>query len=205
MYSKISEPYALSKEEQKLIGNNFQSHNDWEKGTFYSIKINIVNDLRTKQENKCCYCRTELGFDIKSVDIEHVIPKCQYSSYTFHTKNLALSCPGCNTSKGKKNVLFKPIKRYPRSGSNILIVHPHFDDYYSCIAIHDGAIYEGLNDKGCETIKQCKIFRLKDVIRKKKEMKASLSPIQRLVEDIRNASESDKEQLLNALQALTNQ
>lgn len=203
MYSRISEPYALSEEEQNLIDNNFQTHNDWDKAAFDSIKSNIIEDLRPKQDNKCCYCRTELGFDIKAVDIEHVIPKCQYSIFTFHTKNLALSCPGCNTFKGRKNVLAKPIKRYPRSGSNLIIIHPHFDDYFSSIAIHDGAIYEGLNDKGCETIKQCKIYRLKEVIKKKKELNASFSPIQKLVEDIRNSDESDREQLLRALQALT--
>lgn len=203
MYSKINDPYNLSSEDEKIIAGNFKSHNDWDKNVFDSIKASIVDDLRPKQENKCCYCRTELGFDIKAVDIEHVIPKSQYPQFTFYTKNLALSCPGCNTSKGKKNVLGKPIKRYPRSGNNLIIIHPHFDDYFSNIAIHDGAIYEGLNDKGCETIKQCKIYRLKEVIKKKKALSTNLNPIQSLVENIRNAGDSDKQNLLEALQALT--
>lgn len=203
MYSRISVPYELSIDEKKIVDRHFQTHSDWEKSAFDSIKTNIIDYLRPKQENKCCYCRTELGFDIKAVDIEHVIPKCQYSQFTFHTKNLALSCPGCNTSKGKKNVLAKPIKRYPRSGTNLIIIHPHFDDYFSCIAIHDDIIYEGLNDKGCETIKQCKIYRLKEVVKKKKALNANQNPIQKLVEDIRNSNDSDKERLLHALQTLT--
>lgn len=203
MYSRINEPYKLSAEDERVIIGNFKSHNDWDKAVFDSVKARIIDDLRPKQENKCCYCRAELGFDIKAVDIEHVIPKSQYPKFTFHAKNLALSCPGCNTSKGKKNVLGKPIKRYPRSGSNLIIIHPHFDDYFSSIAIHDGAIYEGLNDKGCETIKQCKIYRLKEVIKKRKALSTNQNPIQSLVENIRNADDSDKEQLLQALQALT--
>lgn len=203
MYSRINEPYKLSAEDEKTIVSNFKSHNDWDKIAFDSIKTSIIDDLRPKQENKCCYCRIELGFDIKAVDIEHIIPKSQYPQFTFYTKNLALSCPGCNTSKGKKNVLGKPIKRYPLTGNNLIIIHPHFDDYFSCIAIHDGAIYEGLNDKGCETIKQCKIYRLKEVIKRRKALSSNLNPIQELVENIRNADDSEKKQLLQALQALT--
>ncbi len=74
MYSRINEPYRMSSEDDKIIGGNFKSHSDWDKAVFDSIKVSIIDDLRPKQENKCCYCRTELGFDIKAIDIEHVVP-----------------------------------------------------------------------------------------------------------------------------------
>ncbi|GHD45459.1 TIGR02646 family protein [Marinobacter persicus] len=203
MYTKISEPYLLSKWEADIVKNHFRFHKDWDKVTFESIKKNIIKHLRVKQDNQCCYCRGVLGFDIKEVDIEHVIPKSKYPAFTFHAKNLALSCPGCNTSKGTKNVLRKEIKYYPRTGSNITIIHPHFDDYFVSINIHEGVIFEGRDDKGCETIKLCKLYRLKDVLEKKKKISTSVSPIQKLIEDIRNADESEKNQLLEEIQALT--
>jgi len=202
MSLKIMEPYTLSKNEEKTIKENFQSHKDWEKGVFDSIKSNIISDLRNKQNNECCYCRTELGFDMKAVDIEHIIPKSKYPKFTFNTKNLALSCPGCNTNKSSKNVLHKPIILYPRSGANITIIHAHFDDYSTSINIHDGAIFEGRDDKGCETIKLCKLYRLKDVLNKMQKFSSNKSPIQKLVEDIRNADEFEKAQLLTVVKDL---
>ncbi len=202
MYSKISTPYKFTNDEIKIIQDNFTSHDDWTKPVFDGIKGNIIDYLRIKQKNKCCYCRWELGFDIKEVDIEHIIPKSEYSQFTFHAKNLALSCPGCNTSKGKKKVLFKSITYYPRTGSNIKIIHPHFDNYYNSVEIHDGAVYEGLDDKGCETIKKCKLYRLKKVLKKKQEIATKDTRIKQLVEALRTASQEDRVELAAAINEL---
>jgi 5-methylcytosine-specific restriction endonuclease McrA len=204
MSVRILAPYELTTNEKNTVSSDFKTHKDWEKGSFDSLKQNLITDLRPKQKNKCCYCKSELGFDIKAVDIEHILPKSKYEKFTFHPKNLALSCPGCNTSKSSKEVLKRPIKIYPRSGSNILIVHAHFDDYSSSIEIHSNAIYEGLDDKGCETIKQCKLYRLKTVQKKAKEANSKKSPIQELVESLRNAPDDEKKQLVNELSQLTN-
>ncbi|TOH24941.1 hypothetical protein CGI85_24100, partial [Vibrio parahaemolyticus] len=102
------------------MNSHFSTHKDWEKGAFDSIKENLIADLRPKQNNKCCYCKSELGFDIKAVDIEHILPKSKHEKFTFHPKNLALSCPGCNTSKGSKEVVKRGVQNYPRSGANIV-------------------------------------------------------------------------------------
>lgn len=205
MTSKILTPYCLTTSEIKIISSNFSGHKDWEKGVFDSIKENLIADLRPKQDNKCCYCKRELGFDIKAVDIEHILPKSKYEKFTFSPKNLALSCPGCNTSKGAKEVLKKAIKVYPRSGSNIIIVHAHFDDYNSSIEIHSNAVYEGLNDKGCETIKQCKLYRLKNVQKRAKEARSERSPIQKLIENLRLAPQEQQQQFIDQISAMTNQ
>lgn len=205
MADKIISPYCFSTAEKKVIKDSFKNHNDWYKPCFDDIRSALKEDLRPKQSNSCCYCKRELGFDIKEVDIEHIVPKSKYEKFTFHPKNLALSCPGCNTNKSNQPVLHKEIKIYPRSGINLTIVHPYFDCYSEHIEIHDGAIYEGLSSKGCETIKLCKLYRLKKVLEKKKEAKSKSSPIAQLVSDLANASDAEKQQIVAALGLHTNQ
>lgn len=201
----ISSPYSFNAEEKRLIASSFEKHTDWDKSCFDAIKAAIKDDLRPKQSNKCCYCKWELGFDIKQVDVEHVVPKSEYEKFTFRNNNLALSCPGCNTNKSSQTVLKKTITNYPRTGVNITIVHPYFDNYSEHIEIHNGAIYEGVSSKGCETIKLCKLYRLKKVLQKTKESKALSSPIAKLVFDLNNASDDEKRKLIDALGISTNQ
>ncbi|OMO32248.1 hypothetical protein BH582_10885 [Vibrio sp. 10N.222.47.A9] len=206
MVDKIAIPYKLSLDDLKNIKSYFNDHNDWGNDKFNDFKASVIEHLRIQQNNNCCYCKWKLGYDIKNVDIEHIIPKSKYSEFTFNPKNLALSCPGCNTSKSSNNVLHKPIKRYPRSGSNIMIIHPHFDDYEQCIEIHDGAIYEAIDDdgKGCDTIKICKLHRMKKVLKNMKKSNAEQSPIKNLVENLRSATQEDQQEFMNLLGELTN-
>ncbi len=206
MVDKISSPYVPSRDELDIIEAFFTDYKDWDKKNFDGFKSNLTADLRMKQNNKCCYCKSELGYDIKNVDIEHIIPKSKYSQFTFHPQNLALSCPGCNTSKGTQDVLHKAIKLYPRSGRNIMIVHPHFDDYEECIEIHDGAIYEALDDhgKGCDTIKICKLHRMKTVLKKMRQVNTQKSPVKNLVESLRTATVDEQKELIDLLGQLTN-
>ncbi|MFM5294439.1 HNH endonuclease [Aeromonas veronii] len=206
MADRISIPYSPTSDEKKIIKKYFKTDKDWDNVNFEPFKANLIAHLRHEQNNKCCYCKWELGYDIKNVDIEHIIPKSTYNKFTFTTKNLALSCPGCNTSKGSKNVLHKQIKNYPQTGKNILIIHPHFDDYNSCIDIHEGAIYEAIDDagKGCDTIKICKLHRMKTVLKKMRETKTQKSLVSELVEALMNASPEEQEAISNALRTLTN-
>lgn len=205
MEDKILTPYSPTSEEKLTIKKFFKSDKDWDNANFDSFKSNLIEHLRIEQNNKCCYCKWELGYDIKNVDIEHIIPKSEYNKFTFTMKNLALACPGCNTSKGKKSVLHKQITNYPKTGRNILIIHPHFDDYNSCIDIHEGAIYEGIDDagKGCDTIKLCKLHRMKQVLKKIRKSQTQKNSISKLVEDLRNATQEEQEALLVALRTLT--
>jgi uncharacterized protein (TIGR02646 family) len=127
MSNKIIEPYKFKDNENALIRSNFTCHSDWDTNVFSGIKINIRDFLRPQQNNKCCYCKRELGYDIKEVDIEHIIPKATYPSFTFNPMNLSLSCPGCNTIKGDKNILTKNVVRYPKKSKYITIVHSQFN------------------------------------------------------------------------------
>ena len=138
------------------------------------------------------------------MDIEHIVPKSEYSNYTFHAKNLALSCPGCNTKKGTKSVLKSAITVYPSNGSNITIVHPHFDNYSQHIKRYPEAIYEGLSDKGRRTIIYCELDRLKSVLKKMKEAKSRETRIGKLVEELRLSNDFDRtEEIKRELSELT--
>jgi len=183
----ILNPYTFSKEEKSLVLANFSNHDDWYKSIFDEIRENLRNHLRQEQNNQCCYCCKNLGFDLKDVDIEHIIPKSEISIFTFHSKNLALSCPACNTIKHDKSVFLKTksLKNYPTNSKNIKIVHPHFDTYEEHIAIIDNSIYAAKSLKGSETISICGLFRYWEVVEKAKKFRAKQTPISNLVEEIR--------------------
>ena len=163
MTDRIHIPYIFSIEELQCIKDNFTSHTDWEKVIFDGIKKNIVDHLRPQQANTCCYCKNQLGHDIKQVDIEHILPKSKYEKFTFNGKNLALSCPACNTIKSTKEVLKKPLVRYPRSSNHIKIIHAHYDNYSEHIDIINNCVFFSKTSKGSETITFCNLFRLSEV------------------------------------------
>ena len=196
MSNKINRPYEFSEEETQLISKNFLSYHDWEKKVFDPIKSRIISHLRFEQDNKCCYCKSELGFDIKDVDIEHIIPKSEYDKFTFYGKNLALSCPACNTKKSTKPVLIRRYNNYPRNGNAFVIVHAHYDDYPIHILIKEECVYVARTSKGSDTIKYCELFRFLDVMEKAKQYQTKKTPIAQLVENIRNADDSDINDLI---------
>ncbi|WP_418991468.1 HNH endonuclease [Alistipes sp.] len=186
MNNRIEIPYAIPEDEKQVIRDNFASHTDWDKSVFDRIKAHIIRHLRQQQENECCYCKRQLGFDIKEVDIEHIIPKSKYERFTFEPKNLALSCPGCNTKKGDRNVLRSKVTNYPRTGSNLTIIHAHYDLYSDHIEILNQVIYIPKTDKGCETIKLCELYRLKTVEDNMKAFLSQQDEIKKIVEQLRS-------------------
>lgn len=182
MSDKITTPYKFTLAEKKIIDDNFTSHTDWDTNiAFNPIKSNIKSDLRPKQTNKCCYCKKELGYDIKEVDIEHIVPKSKFEDFTFEPFNLALSCPACNTKKSHTDILVRPFKRYTKTSRNYLIVHAHFDNYSEHIIIHNDCVFEGISKKGCRTIEVCELFRLKTVEKKAKKALSARTKLSELI------------------------
>lgn len=163
MTNRIQTPYIFLAEELDVINNQFSSHKDWSKDIFEKIKTNIVEHLRIQQGNTCCYCKSSLGFDIKQVDIEHIVPKSKYENFTFESRNLALSCPPCNTKKSTKSVLSRHIVNYPTNGINFKIIHAHYDEYSDHIEIFNNIIFIPRSTKGSETITFCELFKLRVV------------------------------------------
>ena len=199
MSDKINFPYIFTDAEKKVISKNFTTYLDWDKAVFKHIKVNIIAHLRNEQNNKCCYCKNELGFDIKAVDIEHIISKSEYDIFTFYSKNLALSCPGCNTKKSTKPVVSKKYSSYPRNGNSFLIVHAHFDNYSNHIINKEECVYIAITAKGCDTIKYCELFRFLEVLERAKKFQTKKSSLAKLTEDIRNADYSEVNGLLELI------
>lgn len=199
MSNKISSPYKLTNSEKNLIAANLSTHTDWEKPIFNGIKTKVRDNLRPKQKNKCCYCKKELGHDIKEVDIDHIVDKSGYNDFTFETLNLALSCPACNTIKGTKNVLVKPVKRYPKTSKSFLVVHAHYDKYNQHITIHNDCIYEGVSKKGCRTIEVCELYRLKEVEKKAKRVLTSRTKPSKLIDLVMKASPKELTQVMTEI------
>lgn len=199
MSNKISSPYKLTIAEKKLIAGNFTIHTDWEKPIFDEIKTKVRDNLRPKQKNKCCYCKKELGHDIKEVDIEHIIPKAEYKDFTFEPLNLALSCPACNTKKGDTKILSKTVKHYPKTTKSFLIVHAHYDNYNQHIVIHNDCVFEGISKKGCRTIEVCELFRLKAVEKKAKKVLTSRTKPSELINLVMKASPKELTQVMTEI------
>jgi uncharacterized protein (TIGR02646 family) len=201
----IKNPYNFTKDEINLITSHFSKHDDWYKDVFNKIRENLRNHLRTEQDNKCCYCKQDLGFDLKNVDIEHIIPKSEASQFTFNNKNLALSCPACNTIKHDKTVSIKNLKfkNHPTNSKNIKIVHPYFDEYTNHIQILNNTIYAAKTLKGSETISMCGLYRFWEVVEKAKKFRAKQSLIANVIEEIRQGG-PEVEKLSNCILALVN-
>lgn len=197
MSDVILVPYNYTVLEKEKIKNNFKNHSDWSKVIFANIKENIINHLRIEQENTCCYCKFPLGFDIKQVDIEHIVPKSEYEQFTFEPKNLALSCPACNTKKSIKPVLKKSIVKYPTNGLNFIIVHAHFDNYSDHIEIIDNCVFVAKTSKGSETITYCELFRL-SAVEERTKISKNLNPslMSQLIEELQFGNQEDKDKII---------
>lgn len=161
IFEKINQPYKKLKSENLLIRKYYSESSDWNKEKFASIKENIKDHLRKEQSNQCCYCRSMLGFDIRQTEIEHIIPKSKEKNFAFISKNLALCCPGCNSSKSIKDVLIiKNRAFFNLKSTDYKIVHPYFDKYSEHIQIEGSVIYTSKTPKGLETIRMCELSRL---------------------------------------------
>lgn len=200
MSNRILIPYSFTAGDSIIIANNFNTHTDWTKVIFNPIKQKIIAHLRLQQNNTCCYCKYQLGFDIKQVDIEHIIPKSEYEQFTFESKNLALSCPACNTKKSTKPVLNNAIVNYPNNGVNFIIIHAHYDEYSNHIDVINNCVFVAKTKKGSETITFCELFRLNTVEQKAKAYQ-TLSPnlLQQLVGDLKSANPLVKKELIDII------
>ncbi|UFH34919.1 HNH endonuclease [Flavobacterium acetivorans] len=200
MSNRILIPYNFTILETSIIAQYFSSHSDWTKPVFDPIKVNIISHLRTQQNNRCCYCKYQLGFDIKQVDIEHIVPKSEYEIFTFKAINLALSCPACNTKKSTKPVLNSSIVNYPLNGTNFKIIHAHYDDYSNHIDIFNDCVFVAKTSKGSETITFCELFRLSTVEQRAKAyQKTSPTYLEQLVGDLKNGNPQIKKELIDII------
>lgn len=162
--SKIEKPYNLDGDDRRVIMANFngKNHKIWDDGDLFgTMKEKIIAHLRKEQLNRCCYCKKELSYDKKGVDIEHIIPKSKRPFYTFLNYNLALSCPACNTTKHFDLPIKKSRKTFPIQSSDYYIVHPHFDYYFKHFQIVKSIFIRPLTNKGRWTFYSCELYSIK--------------------------------------------
>jgi uncharacterized protein (TIGR02646 family) len=74
----------------------------WDCKSFIKYKKVVKASLKKEFDLRCSYCLRKFAKDEDIIiHIEHVLPKDVYKKYTFEPRNLALSCPRCNTGSQK--------------------------------------------------------------------------------------------------------
>ncbi|GAA6131708.1 HNH endonuclease [Halopseudomonas sabulinigri] len=158
---------TYTEEEEKLIEGFLKSpgfdSSAWEDGQLKDLKKKIKDFYVKEQKNVCVYCRVKMPSNNGRVwDVEHVISRIENGGFMFEPRNLCVSCPDCNVSKGVKKVTnSKAKKSYPR---NFIIAHPHFDKYEDHVkVISAGSYYFARTAKGEQTIAVCRLNRFYEV------------------------------------------
>lgn len=97
-----------------------------------AVKQRLATLHMQRQDNKCCYCRKQIGeHGVFLRDREHILPKSKYGLLTYAPFNISVACKRCNMSvKGNKtDFVADPasIADAPTETDRYLIVHPNFD------------------------------------------------------------------------------
>lgn len=73
------------------------------------------SDAATKQNGRCCYCRSELTRDTISAD--HKVPRAEGGKTT--RENIKAACSECNLAKGKRSsASFMSLVKNPTTGTS---------------------------------------------------------------------------------------
>lgn len=118
----------------------------WSSSHVKQVKARLKAHKRGEQGERCCYCQRSTFGEFKMVlDIEHILPKSEFSHCIFDLSNLAVSCKKCNMKiKGErldflngevsellemeKSQLFQK-ERYKFAHPNLLSVYKHLSIY----------------------------------------------------------------------------
>lgn len=130
---KLRKPVQFSKIEYDhlvdLMGKGLSGPDMWKKQDemTLSIKNHICIWTLRHQNCRCAYCEKILSTG--EVQIEHIVDKGKHREFTFHPRNLIVSCSSCNSSaiKGTKPVLVGN-KQNRYKSNQFKIVHPYFDN-----------------------------------------------------------------------------
>lgn len=156
LYLKTTADRALIRQ----ASPNGNHSNDWKKDCLTDFKTRVREFYLKEQHRRCAYCRTVIRTSQASAEIEHIIHKASKPDWMYESFNLCVSCKSCNTKKSRKRVLRKgSFNSLPQQSGDYIFVHPHIDAYSQHINILDDILYEGLTDKGKETIRICKLDR----------------------------------------------
>lgn len=158
--------------EQNAI-DSFTSYNikNWDsrKKGINSFKKNIRIHLEPKQKERCAYCRQYIQASGKGEHLDHIVAKDDRPQWMFVSKNLVLSCSGCNTPKNAAQVLNRPHSRrtvnFPTTSNAFKIFNPYYDTWSDHFLIDDEIFVQAKpNTKGDFTVNTCKLFRQQVII-----------------------------------------
>lgn len=197
MFEKVLVPYIFNEDEKAIIDSYYHTYSDWNNPKLKDIKDNLKQFLRYQQDNECCYCRQPLGFDNRLVDIEHIVDKKDHDTFGFESKNLALSCPACNSCKTQQETLVDPsVTNYPIDSNSFQIIHPYYDNYSEHIE-RNYPIFISKSAKGDKTIEYCKLDRLVNIENRQKETMLKTPLIKALIKC--SSMFGDEQELFNAI------
>ena len=107
-----------------------------------------------QRANGCCeYCLSRSDFSVETFEIEHIV--ALILDGTNELSNLAFSCGGCNSRKGKKAFAIDPI-----TGENCPLFNPRIDKWFDHFEWKDAySKVEGLTPIGRATVEQLQLNR----------------------------------------------
>jgi hypothetical protein len=145
---------------------------DWGK----SFSKDFIGELKEiyarKQGHMCGYCRSRITPDGYTEPVEHITPRILKPNWMFVTYNLVVSCGGCNSFKGKDNVLRNNENTYgnnpgncPNNSIEYRIFNPHYDKWSDHFEIEDGYFLKPrANTKGPYTFNLCGMKRYQIIL-----------------------------------------
>lgn len=126
------------------------------------IKDYMKERLYTIQGKYCIYCGNKFRSN-NSAHREHIIPKVDYPEYTFHPKNLVLSCDVCNGFELKGEIDFTLNEAATRANYDNLdleIIHPYLDDIFEHLDVKHTTIR--LINNSAKGKKHIEVFKLNE-------------------------------------------
>lgn len=192
---RIAIRWALSKPKPwDVDGRNSAFRKDPRSATITSLKKRLKQHHLDKQKLRCCYCKTLLKSRSIETDREHVIPKDNMPSLSYHPFNLSVSCKTCNMTV--KSTRVEHLPKFRKSGAllskdlsnqrNYNIVHPNIHDWSEHLELlgeetSEGAvrIYYPLTRRGRFTYEFFKLKALQSYQNTQKQKSAQTKKISR--------------------------
>jgi uncharacterized protein (TIGR02646 family) len=162
---RIDEPYTKTAANTTEIAADLADNKKWSDG-YIGFKTDIRTYLKTKQNNRCAFCRCRVSVGTGFSNLEHMVGKDPYPQFKFEPLNLVYCCTKCNLGKNTKPTLSAPIadrtaQAFPAQSNGFNIVNPYLDNYEDHLDFLDDIIVIQSNGsvKGANTIEFYKLAR----------------------------------------------
>lgn len=160
-------PSVPAAAQAKIDAHIIVDHNDWGDSFSKDFISEVKKYYTRKQARRCAYCRSIINYDGYAEAVEHLTARQNKPHWMFVLHNLTVSCTGCNSSKGTKNMLRNGINTYGHTPANCptgtveyLCFNPHIDRWSDHFEVEDGfMLITKRNTKGPFTYKELNMKR----------------------------------------------